>query len=145
METWSIGKAVYTHTLLKPIIGNNDAHKSSSINSDTQALGTSSVRRSHTQTHTHTRDDKHTVLVFHHGQLASLARRPKVSFSEISSDNFMSPWRLFKLESLTAHSAETTPQHREWWQTGRLIPTFKGHPCVIDVRVRACVNNESVT
>lgn len=47
--------------------------------------------------------------------LASLAWSHKVSLSEISSDNFTFLWRHLKLESLRAHSAETTPQHRKWW------------------------------
>ena len=37
-----------TQTVLKPIIGNNDAHKSSSITSDT-----------HTHTHTHFGEQQH--------------------------------------------------------------------------------------
>lgn len=91
--------------------------------------------------HTHTktmRDDKHTVLVFHRGQLASLAWRHKVSFSEISSDNFTFPWRHFKLESLTAHSAETTPQHRQRWH--RLLDWFRPSKVIRVLLMRVCVH-----
>lgn len=50
----------------------------------------------------------------------------------------MFPWRHFKLESLTAHSAETTPQHREWWH--KLVEQFRPSKVIRVLLMCVCVH-----